>query len=129
MNNVQTALKSHPVVNWECVLHTLFNREVEKLHSGSQLFHAYHKDYPCHDNTLAWYEHENADEVLHCCDISSVNAVLFWNTVRYEASFSVRQYHNQEYIGVFNMKVMLPVYAVSRLKHNYPEMWDKLLSI
>ena len=127
-NKVHTALKSNPFIKWDSVLHTLFNKEVEKLHSGSQLFYTHHKDYPKHDNTLAWYEHDK-DEVLHCCDIHSVNVVFQNNTVRYVANFSVRQYHNQEYIGVFNMKVLIPVQAVLRLKSNYPEMWDKLLAI
>ena len=127
-NEINTALNTPPVINWDAVLHNIFNKEVEKLHSGSQLFYTHHKDFPKHDNTLAWYEHDK-DEVLHCCDITAVEASFRDNSVRYEAKFKVRKYHNQEYDGRFYMEVLIPVRVVSRLKDNYPEMWEKLLAI
>ena len=127
-NEINTALKSNPVINWDAVLQNLFNREVEKLQKGSQVFYKYHAQFPEHDITLAWYEHDQ-DEVYHCCDIIAVEAVFRNNSVRYVAEFKVRQYHNREYVGRFYMEVLIPTKMVSRLKDNYPEMWEKLLAI
>ena len=126
MTSIQ-AVNSKPIINFKALLLKLMNTEVQKLSCEPHLQNVISKQYPLHDPLLAWYEHPQ-DEVFHNVSLKEIEAFLYNGEIRYSLRAWVKPFLNGEVQELVIYNYTLPNWFVSRLKNNYPEMWEALLA-
>ena len=126
MTSIQ-AVNSKPIINFKLILMRLMNTEVWKLSCVPHLQNVIHPQFPLHDPLLAWYEHPQ-DEVFHNVALKEIEAIFCNDSLRYRLRAYVRPLLNGEVQEGVYYNYTLPKWFVTRLKENYPEMWEALLA-
>ena len=126
MTSIQ-AVNSKPIINFKALLLKLMNTEISRLSAEPHLQNVVQKEFPLHDQLLAWYEHPQ-DEVFHHVSLKEIEAFFHNGEIRYKLKAYVRPFLNGDVQDLMIYNYTLPKWFVSRISNNYPEMWEALLA-